>query len=139
MLCCIDNKQVYDRSTGLSLFLILNGHCSRFELEFFEYVNCKETKWSINIGLPYGTSYWQVGDSSEQNRCFKMVLTKAKRALVKPKYDLGLPFEINKTDVVKLVKECWIISFAQVHTNCKAVLQRGWGPKALNYNVLLHP
>ncbi len=39
---------------------------------------------------------------------------------------------------MKLVRESWSASFAKVETNRKAVLTRGWGPKALNYNVLLH-
>jgi hypothetical protein len=55
------------------------------------------------------------------------------------KNEQGLPYEINKSDVVKLVKEAWHVSFAREETNRKAVLQRGWGPRALNYNVLLHP
>jgi hypothetical protein len=108
-------------------------------LEFLEYINTCEAKWKVNIGLPYGTSYWQVGDSTKQNGCFKMALSKAKQKLVTAKNDNGLPFEINKTDVVKLVKEAWSVSFAQVETNQKAVLERGLGPKALNYNVLCHP
>jgi hypothetical protein len=41
-----------------------------------------------------------------------MVLTKAKQKLVTAKNDAGLPFKINKTDVVKLVKEAWEVSFA---------------------------
>jgi hypothetical protein len=49
------------------------------------------------------------------------------------------PFEINKTDIVKLVKDSWKVSFARVKQNRKAVLHRGWGPRALNKNVLLHP
>jgi hypothetical protein len=36
MLQCIDNHKVYDRSTGLDPFLILDGHGSRFELDFLE-------------------------------------------------------------------------------------------------------
>jgi hypothetical protein len=52
------------------------------------------------------------------------------------KNESGLPFEINKTDVVKLVKNAWKVSF---ETNRKAVLHRGWGPKALNMNVLRNP
>ena len=111
---------------------------SRFELEFLEYINTCETKWCVNIGLSYGTSYWQVGDSSEQNGCFKMALTKYKQALVTAKNDANLPYEINKTDVVKLVKDAWQVSFARVETNRKAAMHSGWGPKALNYNVLLH-
>jgi hypothetical protein len=80
-----------------------------------------------------------VGNSTEQNGCFKMALSKAKQKLVTAKNDNGLPFEINKTDVVKLVKEAWSDSFDRVETNQKAVLERGSGPKALNYNVLCHP
>jgi len=101
MLSYIDTKEVFNRSTGLNPFLLLDGHGSRFDLEFLEYINSEETKWHVNIGLPYGTSYWQVGDSTEQNGCFKMALSKAKQELVTKKNDAGLPFEINKTDIVK--------------------------------------
>jgi hypothetical protein len=112
----------------------LDGHGSRFDLEFLECINSEEIKWHVNIGLPYGTSYWQVGDSTEQNGCFKMALSKAKQELVTKKNDAGLSFEINKT-----VKDSVKVSFARVQHNQKAVLHRGWGPRALNMNVLLHP
>ena len=49
-----------------------------------------------------------------------------------------MAFKIDKRDIVKLVKECWKHSFAKVDTNRKAVLTRGWGPKTLSYNCLLH-
>jgi hypothetical protein len=62
MLRYIDIQHVFDRETGLNPFFILDGHGSRFELEFLEYINTCETKWNVNIGLPYGISYWQVGD-----------------------------------------------------------------------------
>ncbi len=68
-----------------------------------------------------------------------MALAKIKQALVTKKIDHGLPFKISKVDVVKLVKEAWAKSFARVENNQKAVLHRGWGPKALNMNVLLPP
>jgi hypothetical protein len=139
MLRAIDKLEVYDCSIGLNPFLLLDGHGSCFELEFLEYINTCESKWCGNIGLPYGTSYWQVGDSSEQNGCFKMALTKCKQALVTAKNDAKLPYEINRADIVKLVKDAWKISFARVETNKKSVLHRGWGPKALNYNALFHP
>jgi hypothetical protein len=83
MLCYIDEKEVLDHSTGWCPFLLLEGHGSRFDIKLLEYINSEETKWNVNIGLPYGTSYWQVGDSTEQNGCFKMVLAKAKQALTK--------------------------------------------------------
>jgi hypothetical protein len=140
MLEALDRLNIFDRSeAGLNPFILLDGHGSRFELDFLKYVNKKETKWEVCIGLPYGTSYWQVGDSSEQNGCFKMSLTRAKQELVTRKNDAGLPFTIEKTDVVGLVREAWKTSFARVRTNVKAITSRGWGPKALNYNCLLHP
>jgi hypothetical protein len=55
------------------------------------------------------------------------------------KNDHGLDFTIDKRDVVKLVKEAWAASFSRVLTNRKAILHRGWGPRALNFNILLHP
>jgi hypothetical protein len=54
-----------------------------------------------------------------------MALTREKQALVTKKNDHGLPYEINKTDVVKLVKDSWKVSFAHTQTNIKAVLNRG--------------
>jgi hypothetical protein len=132
MLQAIDTSGVFDRSTSLNLFLLLDGHRSWFEHNFWP------TKLDVCVGLPYGTSYWQVGDSTEQNGCFKMSMTKAKQELVQKKYDCGLNFEINKEDVVGLVKQAWINSFAHTKTNWNAILNWGWGPKALNYNVLCH-
>ncbi len=59
MLTYLDSLDLFDRSTGLKPFLILDGHESWFELEFLECINKEEHKWCVNIGLPYGTSYWQ--------------------------------------------------------------------------------
>jgi hypothetical protein len=50
-----------------------------------------KTKWEVKIGLPYGTSYWQGGDSTEQNGFFKMTLAREKQALVTKKNESGLP------------------------------------------------
>ncbi len=139
MLSAIDKAKVFDRSVGLNPFLFLDGHNSRFELEFLQYIHNPETKWEVCIGLPYGTSYWQVGDSTEQNGCFKMALYKAKQELVQKKCDHSLPFAVEKEDIVGLVRTAWSKSFARVKENRKATLMRGWGPKALNFNVLVHP
>jgi hypothetical protein len=139
MLMAIDNLNVFDHGTGLNPFLLLDGHGSQFELDFLSYIHAEETKWDVCIGLPYGTSYWQVGDSTEQNGCFKMALTKAKQQVVQYKNDSGLGFVIEKEDVVGLVAKEWKASFARTETNRKAISDRGWGPRALNYQVLLHP
>jgi hypothetical protein len=42
MLQYIDDKQVFDHSMDLNPFLLRYG--IHFELEFLEYINCKETK-----------------------------------------------------------------------------------------------
>ena len=140
MLRAIDNVGVFDRSDGIHPFLLLDGHGSRFELPFLRYVNDKQgigTKWNACVGVPYGTSYWQVGDSSEQNGCFKMALTKYKRELLRRKELAGVEFGINKEDITYLVSQAWADSFARVVHNKSAIADRGWNP--LNYNCLLHP
>jgi hypothetical protein len=112
MLQAIDGVEVFNHTTGLNPFLLLDGHGSHFKLEFLKYINTTEHKWNCCIGLPYGTSYWQVGDSSEQNGCFKMPLTRAKQQMVSQKNDSGLEYTINKEDIVGLVQEAWKGSFA---------------------------
>jgi len=85
MLKTINNQHIFDRSDGIPQFLLLDGHGSRFNLSFLEYLNDmkrKGTKWNICIRVPYGTSYWQVGDGAEQNGCFMMYLLRAKTSLL---------------------------------------------------------
>jgi hypothetical protein len=137
MLKTMDSLKVFDRSDGVSPFLLLDGHGSRFELPFLQYINNPLTHWNVCVGVPYGTSYWQVGDSSEQNGCFKMALTKYKRDLLTRKELVGGEFAIEKEDVTCLVSRAWQDSFARIHTNKNAIAERGWTP--LNYNCLLHP
>ncbi len=67
-----------------------------------------------------------------------MALTKTKQELVKRKYEAGLEFTINQTDIVVLVCKAWTASFARKETNIKAIVKRGWGRKTLNYNTLTH-
>ncbi len=62
----IDRCLSWDR-TEATPFLLLDGHGSRFELPFLDYVNSEETKWNVCIGVPYDTNLWQVGDSAQQN------------------------------------------------------------------------
>ena len=77
MLKVINKSEVFDRTDGIAPFLLLDGHGSRFDLISLEYINNPANPWSVvGIGVPYGTSYWQVGDSSQQNGSFKMKLVK---------------------------------------------------------------
>jgi hypothetical protein len=52
---------------------------------------------------------------------------------VTKKNDAGLEFAIHKTDIVGLVHQAWLSSYR------KAISSRGWGPRALSFNALLHP
>jgi len=137
MLAHMDKTGIFAWDTGPPApFLILEGHGSRFDLLFLEYINNPEHNWSVCIGVPYGTLYWQVGDSTEQNGCYKMAITKAKRELLTKKADHRQEFSLNKVDIVGIVSTAWDESFGQVTSNRTAIANRGWGP--LNYNVLHH-
>jgi hypothetical protein len=106
----------------------MDGHGSRFELEFLEYINNKATKWNVCIGVLYGTAYWQVGDSSEQNGCFKMALMRYKRELLQKKESVNEEFAIQKEDITYLVAQAWEDSFARAANNRNAIAEQGWGP-----------
>ena len=103
----MDSLELFDRSDGINPFLILDGHGSRFDCSFFEYINSPLTPWSVCIGVLHGTSCWQVVDLLEQNRSFKMELTVAKRDLLTKKTEHDLPFAIEKSDIVALVSTAW--------------------------------
>jgi hypothetical protein len=137
MLKYTDKINIFDCSDGVSPFLLLDDHGSRFELPFLEYITNEAHNWMGCIGVPYATCYWQVGDSMEQNQCFKIALAKAKCELVDKKENSGLVISIEKTDIVGLVGCAWEQSFARVQCNLKAISWHGWGP--LNYNLLQHP
>ena len=68
------------------------------------------------MGVPYGTSYWQVGDSSEQNGCFKMALTRYKRELLRRKELAGVEFGINKEDILTLLIRHGLIPLHVLYT-----------------------
>ena len=66
-----------------------------------------------------------------------MALTKHKRNLLTRKEECRLEFAIEKVDVVYLVHQAWLESFACVKSHKKAIADRGWNP--LTNNCLLHP
>ena len=96
MLQAINSLKVFDCTTCLNPFLLLDGHGSHFESDFLEYINTVEHKLNCCIGLSYGILYWLVGDSSEQNGSFKMFLTKVKQPLVLQKSDTGIEYTVNR-------------------------------------------
>jgi len=131
----LDHKLNFDRSEA-DPFLLLDGHGSRFELPFLDYIGDPTTKWTVCIGVPYGTNLWQVGDSSQQNGAYKMALTVEKQNLLEKKTKLCLDTKIERHDAVGLVHRAWMKSFAKVDSNKRAIADRGWNP--LNYKLLDH-
>ena len=89
----------------------------------------------ICIGVPYGTSLWQVADSKQQNGSFKIAVSKAKKKLLEKRLDIYMDSPgIFSTDIMILINDAWEQSFAQVDFNKKAISDRGWNP--LNYSLL---
>jgi hypothetical protein len=50
----IDSQLTFDRMEATP-FLLLDRHGSHFQLPFLDYVTVQETKWTVCIGVPYGT------------------------------------------------------------------------------------
>ena len=108
--------------------MLLDGHGSRLQLPFLQYINTPKDHWVVCIGVPYGTALWQVGDSKEQNGSFNMAITKAKDHLLEYKESIGLTNGVVATDLMPIINEAWRKSFARVRKNKNAIWGRGWNP-----------
>lgn len=127
----IDHLGLYseDRNNGMTPFLLIDGHQSRFDLNFLKYINDENHHWGVCIGVPYGTALWQVADSSEQNGVFKMELTKRKKEIYDNRLNsLQHSLQLLKTDIIPLVNHCWPKAFGNLKNNRKAIAERGWYP-----------
>ena len=78
----LDCLGIFLRENGIKPMLLVDGHGSRFQLPFLEYINNVDHKWLCCIGVPYGLALWQMGDSKEQNASFNIAMTKAKKKLM---------------------------------------------------------
>jgi hypothetical protein len=136
----LDDLELFkqDREEGKIPFMLLDGHQSRFDLEFLRYINTYPHRWNVCIGVPYGTAFWQVGDSSEQNGCFNINMSQLKVAMLQSRMDqLNHAMQLVRTDIIPLVCRSFKPSFANRLTNKKALSERGWNP--YNRNLLLDP
>ena len=132
----LDHYKIFDRSDNKRPFLLLDGHGSRFNLPFMEYIVNESHPWVVCIGVPYGTSMWQVADSKEQNGSYKMALYRAKKELLEQKMSYMIdPLTLVPTDIVPIVNIAWRGSFVNKENNKVAISDCGWNP--LNY-ALLH-
>ena len=135
----LDHLEVFqeDRGDGLTPFVLLDGHQSRFDLEFLEYINNPSHKWNVCLGVPYGTSLWQVADSSEQNGLFKMMLNEKKSEIFQHRLStFTQKLHLIRTDIIPLVNYAWPPAFTNKVNNLKAIKERGW--YQFNRNLLLH-
>jgi hypothetical protein len=126
----IDDLGIYERTEGSPIpTCIFDGHESRLRLPFIEYVNQQKSGrslWKACIGLPNGTTKWQVGDSEQQNGAYKMSMTKNKDLLVLYKRrNCFVSIDFKKCDIVPLVCRAWADSFAKKTTNLHAISDRG--------------
>jgi hypothetical protein len=133
----LDELQVFERTNGKRPFILLDGHATRFDCEFLNYVNDDQHRWSVCIGVLYGTSLWQVGDSVYQNGRFKIRVTLYKEQLLQRRNDSMSQLELIPYDIIPIVNYAWQGSFDNLENNRKAILDRGWWP--LNRMLLLHP
>ena len=79
----LDTLNIYneDREKGILPFVLLDGHQSRFDIDFLTYINDVNHRWNVCLGVPYGTALWQVADSSQQNGKYKMLMNEIKKEL----------------------------------------------------------
>lgn len=133
MLEVLDSHQLFDRSDGSLPFLLLDGHQSRMQLSFMQYINEPSHRWMVCIGVPYGTHIWQVHDASSMNGSFKMLLNKSKMEYLKHRCG---EMKCRMTYVIPLVSMSWEESFGRADRAKRAIGRRGWGP--LNYILLDH-
>jgi hypothetical protein len=76
----MDNVGLFPRSPDLpNPFVTLDGHGSRLQLPFLQHVSDEKRRWHAALGLPCGTSKWQLGDSPEQNGSMQTHIVLAKR------------------------------------------------------------
>ena len=52
----LDHLEVFNRSTGINPFLMLDRHGSRMGLPFLRYIDDLAYLWVAFIGVPYGIS-----------------------------------------------------------------------------------
>jgi hypothetical protein len=138
VLRTLDDLDVFPRVPGGPVpVLIIDGHESRLDPMFLTYINGEGHVWKVCLGVPYATSYWQVGDSAEQNGTFKVCWYREKGILITYKSDRAMPLCINPWDVMPLLNRCFGHSFGRIQTNKNATSDRGWCPA--NRKLLSHP
>ena len=138
ILKTIDNMGIFQvyQENGAVPFLLVDSHQSRFSPKFLEYITNNKHLWKVTIGMPYGTSLWQVGDSYQQNGRFKIALVECKKKIMENRLLIFCSeLELLPTNIMPMISIAWKASFADVIGNKEAIAERGLNP--LNRNMLL--
>ena len=61
----LNTLEVFPRGNNMKHVLLVDGHGSRFGLDFLQYINDPAHLWTVCIDVPYGTALWKVGDNKE--------------------------------------------------------------------------
>jgi hypothetical protein len=116
-------------NNGIKPFLIIDGHNSRLELSFLDYITNPDIECCVCLGVPYVTAYWQVGNSKQQNGSFKIYLTIAKQKIIERKTELGMTsIRIEKYEIIPIINAAFEHSFGNVAGTRTALFERGWNP-----------
>jgi hypothetical protein len=65
MFSKMDDYCLFDQNIGINPFWLCDGHGNQFEEPFLEYTLESNMPWNYSIGVLYGMSVWQLGDSVE--------------------------------------------------------------------------
>ena len=133
MLQHLDEHCKFDWTTISGLF----GYDSRLGLNFLQYIINPETKWTVSLGVSYGTGFWQVGESSQINGSMNIACYDRKSAIAKEKHRLEIRKKCLRTNIILLINYFIKYGFSNVTNNYTAIAAHGLCP--LNRILLDHP
>lgn len=133
-----DEIDLFPPVDGIIPFLLFDGHQTRLDPMFIDYINDDDHRWKVCLGVPYATSLWQQGDSSQHNGAFKMEWSREKSNLMDWKMEHpSMGRSINAEDIMPLLNKTFHPTFGNVQNSKKAAADRGWCP--LNRKLEEHP
>ena len=94
-----------------------------------KYIFDDNHKWTVVFGVPCGTSFCQVVDSTEQNGIYKIHIVKAKHEILTHRIEHMIgDLELLTTDIIPIINRAWVNSFTALESNKKSIAERGWFP-----------
>ena len=118
----MDSIEMFTHEDGKIPFLLLDAHGSRLTLEFLRYVNDPSHKWCVCIGVPYGTSLWQVADSEELNASFQIACSICKELILCNKFRSCKIQTVTRYEILPCLTEAFQKSYARVTSQLESNL-----------------